>query len=229
MCTLVLLHRPGDQGWPLLLAANRDEMLDRPWQPPARHWPDLPGVTGGLDTLAGGTWLAFNDAGVVAGVLNRSGSLGPQAGKRSRGTLPLLALRRDDAAAAAAAMADLDAAEWRSFNLVIADSYTAFFVRGLGAGRVTATRLAPGLTMVTSADANDLAHPRVARHLPRFQAAAPPEPPDWGTWPALLADWEGPAEAALHIPPTNGFGTASSMLLALAPGRQDMRFWAADG
>ena len=33
MCTLVILRRPGHD-WPLILAANRDEMLDRPWQLP---------------------------------------------------------------------------------------------------------------------------------------------------------------------------------------------------
>ncbi|MBT3810853.1 MAG: hypothetical protein HOF99_15230, partial [Rhodospirillaceae bacterium] len=63
MCTLVILRRPG-HSWPLLIAANRDEMIDRAWQSPARHWPDREDVVGGLDELAGGTWLALNDNGV---------------------------------------------------------------------------------------------------------------------------------------------------------------------
>ena len=41
MCTLVILRRPG-HAWPLILGANRDEMKDRPWSPPGRHWPDRP-------------------------------------------------------------------------------------------------------------------------------------------------------------------------------------------
>jgi hypothetical protein len=209
----------------LLLAANRDEMLARPWLPPASHWVDQPETVGGLDTLAGGTWLAVNAAGVVAGVLNRTGSLGPQTGKRSRGELPLLALRHASAAAGAAALAELDAAEWRSFNCVVADSDAAFFVRGLGAGPVTSVPLSPGFNLVTASDPNDLTQKRVARYLPLFHAAPAPEPPDWGVWPALLADRTGPIEAALCVPETNGFGTASSMLIALAPGRRMMRFW----
>ena len=68
MCTLVLLRRPGHD-WPLVLAANRDEMIDRPARPPARHWPDRPEVVAGLDELAGGSWLGLNDHGVVAGIL----------------------------------------------------------------------------------------------------------------------------------------------------------------
>jgi uncharacterized protein with NRDE domain len=55
MCTFILLLRPGTR-WPVLVAANRDEMLDRIWAPPAAHWPDQPGIVGGLDRLAGGTW-----------------------------------------------------------------------------------------------------------------------------------------------------------------------------
>ena len=91
MCTVVILRRPWHR-WPLILAANRDEMKHRPWRSPARHWPDHPNVVAGLDELAGGSWLGLNDDGVVAAVLNRVGSLGPTPGKRSRGELILRAL-----------------------------------------------------------------------------------------------------------------------------------------
>ena len=57
--------------WPLVLAANRDELADRPARPPGRHWPDRAEVVAGLDLQAGGSWLGVNDHGVVAGVLNR--------------------------------------------------------------------------------------------------------------------------------------------------------------
>ncbi|MGH6912187.1 MAG: NRDE family protein, partial [Geminicoccales bacterium] len=65
MCTVVILRRP-DTAWPLLLAANRDEMRSRPWRPPGRHWPDRVEVVAGMDELAGGSWLGINDYGVVA-------------------------------------------------------------------------------------------------------------------------------------------------------------------
>ena len=45
--------------------------------------------------------MALNRHGVMAAVLNRHGSLGPAPGKRSRGELPLLALRETSAKAAA--------------------------------------------------------------------------------------------------------------------------------
>ena len=59
MCTVVILRRPGHD-WPILLAANRDEMVDRPWQPPARHWPDRKNIRAGIDELAGGTFTVTN-------------------------------------------------------------------------------------------------------------------------------------------------------------------------
>lgn len=132
MCTLVLQRQPGT-AWPLLLAANRDELKSRPWRPPARHWPDRPEVVAGLDVLAGGSWLGINDHGVVAAILNRVGTLGPAAGKRSRGELVLDALDFEDAASATEALADLDPDAYRPFNLIIADAVNAYWLRHAGA------------------------------------------------------------------------------------------------
>ena len=84
MCTLLILRRPGHK-WPLLLAANRDEIISRPWLPPDHHWPDRPHVLAGKDEEAGGTWLGVNEHGVGAAILNREGSLGPIDEKRTRG------------------------------------------------------------------------------------------------------------------------------------------------
>jgi hypothetical protein len=218
MCTVILLRRPGAD-WPLLLAANRDERLDRPWDPPGPYWP---GLVAGRDRLAGGTWMGMSEAGVVAAVLNRPGSLGPAAGKRSRGELPLLALAEPDAAAAARALAALDAGDWRPFQMVVADARAAFFVAGEGAGRPRAEALPEGVSFVTAHPPNDLSSPRTRRHLPRFEAAAPPDPArgDWAAWAALLGDSdeaEGHA-ATLNVPPRGGFGTVCQSLVALGAG-----------
>lgn len=217
MCTVILLRRPGHD-WPLLLAANRDERLARPWLPPGPHWPRAhPGVIGGQDVLAGGTWMAADAAGTVAAVLNRPGSLGPEAGKRSRGELPLLALGHGSAQAGAAAVLAEPAAGWRPFNLVLADAARAFFLPGTGKGHVEAMELPPGLSMVTALDPNDMTSPRTRRHLPRFETAAPPEPAsaDWSSWAALLDDAGGTRAETLRVPPEDGFGTVCQSLLAI--------------
>lgn len=214
MCTVILSIGPG-RSWPVLLAANRDEKLDRPWAPPASHWQEQPGVVGGLDILAGGTWLAVNEAGVAAAVLNRLGSLGPAPGKRSRGELPLMALRHETAEAAVTALSGEHASEWRSFNLVIADRTGAWFLRGTGQGPVHVQSVAPGVHMVTAREPDDFSSPRIARNLMRFRKAARPVPPEWADWPRLLSDRTLPMDAAINIPPFSGFGTASSALVGL--------------
>lgn len=231
MCTVILLSRPGE-AWPVLIAANRDERLDRDWDPPGAWWPDHPDVVGGRDRSAGGSWMAVSRAGVLAAVLNRPGSLGPAPGKRSRGELPLLALAgAPSAAAAARRVTALPADEWRPFNLVLADRRGGVFLRGLGAGRPEALPLPAGVSMVTAHDPNDLASPRTRRHLPRFRAAPVPAPErgDWSAWEALLSDdsHEVTIAEALRVPPVGGFGTVSASLVALGAGGEALWHFAA--
>lgn len=221
MCTLVLLRRPGHD-WPILVAANRDEMARRPWKPPARHWPDRPEVTAGLDELAQGSWLGVNDHGVMAAILNRVGTLGPAAGKRSRGELVLDALDHADAEQAAQALADLDGRAWRPFNMVIADNRDAYWIKSDGAGPVLVQVIPPGLHMISAMDLDDTASPRLATYLPRFHAAETPDPEsgNWQDWQSLMADGgaglDGEESAAMCFLRPSGFGTVSSSLVALS-------------
>jgi uncharacterized protein with NRDE domain len=220
MCTLVILRRP-EHDWPVIIGANRDEMIDRPAKPPARHWPDRPEVVAGLDLLAGGSWFGLNDWGVAAAVLNRTGSLGPAAGVRSRGELVLEALDHADAVDAAAALSYLDPASYRSFNLIIADNRDGFWVRHTGRGRIEARPLADGLSVIAAGDVDELTTPRLALARPRFLRAPPPDPErdEWTAWQDLLGDAAAPPgappEAAMRFRTPNGFATVSSALIAL--------------
>ena len=224
MCSVVALLRPG-HAWPVLIAANRDEKLDRAWDAPGPHWP---GLIGGRDRSGGGSWMAMGGHGVVAAILNRPGSLGPEAGKRSRGELPLIAAAAPSAEQGVGRIMALPAREWRPFNMVVADSGAAFFLRGLGAGAPEAMRLEAGVSMVTAHEPNDLESPRIRRHLPRFRATPPPEPDrqDWAGWEALLADrsqGEAGLAEALCVPPVQGFGTVCASLVGL--GAAGARLW----
>jgi len=232
MCTLVILRRPGHR-WPVIIGANRDEMADRAWRAPARHWPDREEVVAGLDLLAGGSWLGINDHRVVAGVLNREGSLGPETGRRSRGELVLEALDHADAVEAARALSNLDPTSYRSFNMVVADNRDALWLRGLGAsgpGRIEVMPVPPGLSMITALDRNDPKSARIRAYLPRFERAAPPDPEapgaaSWADWERLLASRvseaaeagmnEAGAAGAMSIVTPTGFGTVSSSIIAL--------------
>lgn len=85
MC-LIALGIGQHPDYPLILAANRDEYHARPAKN-AHWWPDKPGIAGGRDLQAGGTWLAIHKSGRFATVTNYRDVQPPRAGLRSRGHL----------------------------------------------------------------------------------------------------------------------------------------------
>jgi uncharacterized protein with NRDE domain len=234
VCTLIILRRPG-HAWPVLLAANRDELAGRPARPPGRHWPDRPYVVGGLDLEAGGSWLAVNDDGVVAAVLNRRGSLGPLPGKRSRGELVLDALDHADANQAALALAALEPSAYRPFNLIVADAERGFWLRHAGDGAIRLLELPDGLSVIDAGELNDPTSARLARIRFRFEAVPAPEPElnRWQSWESLLGERGDPGDDprdGLCIVTDGAYGTRSSAVLALPPYPSDLPVWRhADG
>jgi uncharacterized protein with NRDE domain len=160
MCTLVLGFQL-DRRWPIVVAANRDEQLDRPsegWALRGREHA-APGGTGWpacaapRDLQAGGTWIGVSSSGVFAGVTNHFVRLGwkPDPTRRSRGDLVPLALAQASAAAAAEVLGASDAALWNPFHLVIADARAAFLWWYDGEEQGLAP-LDPGLHVVTERD-----------------------------------------------------------------------------
>jgi uncharacterized protein with NRDE domain len=220
MCTLVILRRP-DHRWPVVIGANRDEMIGRAWRAPARHWPDRAEVIAGLDLLGGGSWLGLNDWGVVAAVLNRRGSLGPAPGTRSRGELVLEALDHGDAVAAAEALSQLDTHSYRTFNLILADNRDGFWLRHAGSPAVEVHPLKEGLSLIAAEDVDDLSTRRLELARPRFAAlaAANPAADNWDGWQDLLSDAAAPPgepeTAAMRFRTGGGYGTVSSAVIAL--------------
>ncbi len=216
MCTLVLLHRcvPGR---PVVVAANRDEYLDRPAQGPQLRLGPGGLVLAPLDVRAGGTWLGLNRHGLFAGITNRPVA-DPDPARRSRGLLVMDALAAPTAAEAAERLARLPESAYNPFNLLVADDEQAFVVRYQDRAEVAA--LAPGAHVVGNADVDDRQVPKVARILGRAEAAAG-EPPErvLPALAALLRDHvasDNPLEeTCIHTP---RYGTRSSTLLSLAVG-----------
>ena len=101
--------------------------------------------------------------------------------------------------------------------MVVADQRSTFFIRGRGEGRPDAWPLPAGVHVVTAHDPNDPGRERARAHLPRFEAAAAPDPAagEWSAWQALLSDRSGDRFAAINVPPLDGFGTSCSSLVGL--------------
>jgi len=69
VCTIVIAWQVFTDT-PVVVAANRDELLDRPSEPPAVVEED-PRVGAPRDAEAGGTWIGYNEHGVLVALTNR--------------------------------------------------------------------------------------------------------------------------------------------------------------
>ncbi|MFO0751675.1 MAG: NRDE family protein, partial [Myxococcota bacterium] len=154
MCLAIVLHR-AHPDWPLVVAANRDELLARPSVTMTVLQEAGPRIHGGKDLLAGGTWLATNEHGVVAALTNRPALAGPaQAGaKRSRGALPLaLAQHATAAEAVRAFVAEHRPRDYNPAWLLCGDRDALFYLDMSGDGDAApVTALGPGLHVLENA------------------------------------------------------------------------------
>jgi uncharacterized protein with NRDE domain len=146
VCLLIALSRTVD-GAPLVIGANRDEFYGRPATAMTVLQERGPRLLGGRDHLAGGTWLAVSEHGVVAGLTNQPSASGPRRdpSKRSRGELPLMFAAYPDAATAVEQVcAKLDPGAYNPCWLLVGDRQGLFSV-GLAGGTAPEVReLPPG-------------------------------------------------------------------------------------
>lgn len=125
MCTLSLYFREFD-GYPLVVAANRDEYYARPSAVP-QVLSTEPVIFGGRDVQAGGTWLGVNEHGLLVGILNRRlDATDDRSSKRSRGLLCLEALNARDPNQAVAVLEREPAHAYLPFNLLISNDENAY-------------------------------------------------------------------------------------------------------
>lgn len=116
MCLILLAWRQ-HAAFPLVVAANRDEFHARP-AARAGFWRDHPGILGGRDLEANGSWMGVSRSGRFAAVTNYRGGRDPDA-KESRGALVSTFLQ--NAFPAAQYVASLQPAGYSGFNLLVAD------------------------------------------------------------------------------------------------------------
>jgi uncharacterized protein with NRDE domain len=222
---------------PLVVAANRDEYLDRPATPPVLLREKAPRAVGGRDLTAGGTWLGVAETGLVVGLLNRRSATPPDRACRSRGLLSLDLLGCASAAEAAARVAREPAGRYNPFNLLLADRGAAFVASQPHGETPRVTRLDPGLHLLTNLDLNDPTCPRIAASHRRFAEAGGAFTD--GDVPAFVArlqtvlgdhatalDPRGPGSVCVHAGP---FGTRSASVLFVPSAGRPMRYFHADG
>lgn len=154
MC-LVAFAVGASERWPLVIAANRDEFLERPTLPLAR-WQTASGqeVISGRDLRAGGTWMGVTPGGRIAFLTNVRQAQ-PDAAPRSRGELVTRWLESAGDAAGFVAALEGNGAAFGGFNLVLGDlrrkAWTWVTNKYEGAPALHAQALAPGLYGLSNA------------------------------------------------------------------------------
>ncbi len=242
MCTVVvaLAVWPGS---PLVFAANRDEMLERPAESPRlRAAGELAerAVLAPRDLAAGGTWLGLSDRELVVAITNRR-SESTDRHLRSRGELVSMALGADDRAEARGRIERLDPREYNAFHLLLADRSGAEVLWSSGR-ELTRVLLEPGLHWVTERSFGAAPSQRHER-LAEFGRALLGEPePSIARWQAILADHHPYAPAGgrppddrvgfdsmcVHALPM-GYGTRSSTVVRLGRTPGEVEFHHAPG
>jgi uncharacterized protein with NRDE domain len=241
--------------WPLVIAANRDEFLERPTLPLGR-WHSATGqeIIAGRDLRDGGTWLGISPGGRVAFLTNVREAQ-PAAAPRSRGELVTRWLE-SSADVREFALAQ-DGAAYGGFNLVLGDFQRNAWSwlsnrHGADSGphkHLHFQALAPGVYGLSNAALNTpwpktTALQRVLAEALSTQAHAPADDAlQARLWTALANRERAPREQlpATGVPlvmeealssafvdfPERGYGTRSStVLLASAQGgREGARRW----
>ncbi len=220
MCTLAIYFK-ATRDYPVVIAANRDEFLDRPATDPTTL-SESPHVIGGKDLKASGTWLGISEHGMVAGLLNRRAEDGGNPRARSRGLLCLDALRCRNAAEAATFAAGQRGSDYNPFNLLIVSREQAF------------------VHLLSNLDVNDFECPKISASYGKFaQLGANAEfqrDPEGqrAALGGLLADHNTqldsrngkPNALCLHV---EGYGTRSSSMIFMRADTSEIAHFFAPG
>jgi uncharacterized protein with NRDE domain len=228
MCLLVFAWQT-EPAYSLVVAANRDERFERPARSLCVLREGDPRILGGRDDLAGGTWLAVNQHGVVAGLTNRPAPGGRDLSKRSRGELPLMAAEQGTAHDAVHELARrIDPGDYNPAWLLVGDRDSLHYVE-IAVDRPPSFRLLPPGIHILENVALGEPSLKVDRVRSLMSGASEQGGSLWTAMPAVLADHtvptaedgERPAIGDLERPPatlascvhTDDYGTRSAVLV----------------
>ena len=195
MCLIAVAWRCNAR-YPLVIAANRDELHERPTLM-AAAWQDSPDIHGGRDLQAGGSWLAVSRRGRLAAVTNvRLVDRAPA--PRSRGELVSSFLRNEVSAPTAAALGLQDAPGFGPYNLLLWDGYA--LVHATNRPRPAYAPLPEGVHGISNGPI-DAEWPKVRRLKERL-----------GDWLGALPD----VSPAVELPPRAAESDVAPLFAALA-------------
>jgi uncharacterized protein with NRDE domain len=217
MCTIIAIHREGS----LTIGANRDEFYARPSLAPQVL---EPGIVGGRDVVARGTWLGLTPRGLFVAVTNQRTLRPPDPVRHSRGELVLEALRAGSIAGIVDRLRSIDGRGYNPFNLLFGDGTRLLAAYAREERDIAIEELAPGVIVLANDRIGALEYPKTQRAEMLLRNGVPLE--------NILADHQKHDVAAtsewlsaemlrelqalcIHTPQ---YGTRSSAIVELAPG-----------
>ena len=216
MC-LILFSWQQIAGYPLILAANRDERYDRPTHP-LHNWQEPSGIVGGRDLQAGGSWLAADYRGRFAAVTNVRDQGLVRDDARSRGGLITDFLTNDQPLDSWLERLRRTRDQYSGFNLLVGDLASRRLVFYSNQSNLL-EQVTPGLYGLSNGELNE-PWPKVERGKALLseclQVAGPPNVANLLT---LLSDAHQPDESQL---PDTGVSLAAERALAPITIRGDL-------
>lgn len=156
MCTIIAIHCEGS----LTIGANRDEFYARPSLPPAVL---EPGIVGGRDVVARGTWLGLTPRGLFVAVTNQRTLRPPDPARHSRGELVLDALRAGSVDRVREHLRSVDGRDYNPFNLLFGDGARLFVSYAREEREIAVEELAPGVIVLANDRVGAPEYPKTQR------------------------------------------------------------------
>ncbi|MFY9341759.1 MAG: NRDE family protein [Planctomycetota bacterium] len=219
MCILIVL-RGFHPDYPLVVAGNRDERIDRLASPPGLWVGERRAVLSPRDRRAGGTWLAVDERLAFAGITNLAG-VPPVPEAPSRGHLVHLVLDQPDLDAGVDEVRRRVAADpYSGFQLVVGDRSRLLVLRHARGVLRVSEWTEPVLVVTNEHEPGQL----VPRGLSLATAPVLALDQRLAALTTILRDRGGDGQHAI-CKRGDGYGTVSSSLLAIPDGDPLQLLW----
>jgi uncharacterized protein with NRDE domain len=231
MCTLNLFFKVFDQT-PVLLLANREEFMDRPFSPP-EMLTQVPRIFGPRDKAAGGTWIGVNEAGLIVALTNHYGTISTGGSSFcSRGFVVMEALRHATAKEARRLVEALSP-RCKAFTLLIVDKDDAFVIDNPPTLGSTTFALMAGTHVITNDTFRDPKDVKARRCKKRMEELSANGYPNSLQMTEFLSDHK--REEGQHTPlcvhswEGTNFGTSSASAIAINSTGDTLGYWFSNG
>ena len=224
MCTSIILFRKSHD-WPLIIASNRDESLNRKSLLPGRYWNKYPYIVGGKDLKKNGSWIGVSNNKIVSIIHNRETN---KLKKKfiSRGKLVLEVLKYNNIEYAVKYLKNIEKENFDNFNLFISSIKKCFWIKNDNKyKKIIVKELDEGLHILTGKDYKDKKDKKYAYYFKLFNSLDYPNPTtnNWNEWIFHLNKNHCEMknnQKICFINKKNNYGTISSSLIAIPNGEK---------